>query len=60
MLSIQEELIIVNMEDVTQNFIHEGKTHKSFAFLCQLTIWASTQSVSEQMNWKKVKTAKYV
>lgn len=38
MLPIQEELIIVNMEDVTQNLIHEDKTHKSFAFLCQLTI----------------------
>jgi hypothetical protein len=38
MLSIQEELIIVNMEDVTQNFIHENKAYKSFAFLLQLTI----------------------
>jgi hypothetical protein len=38
MLSIQEELIIVNMEDVTQNVIHEDKTHKSFAFMCHLTI----------------------
>jgi len=59
MLSIQEELIIVNKEDVTQNFIHEDKTHKSFAFLCQLTIWARTQSVSEEISWKNVKTAKY-
>jgi len=47
------------MENVTQNFIYEDKTHKSIAFLCQLTIWASTQSVSEQISWKNVKTAKY-
>ena len=38
MLSIQEELIIVNMEDVTQNFIHEDKTHKIFALMCHLII----------------------
>jgi hypothetical protein len=48
------------MEDVTQNFIHEDKAYKSFAFLLQLTIWASTQSVTEQISWKKVKSPKYV